>query len=98
LLGCGALLSARLAFAQAVLPPLPDSTGWGVHVLTAARDAQGALWVGTYGAGIYRLPAGADRWLSIRHDSTTASIIMDLVQPSAAEARGEVWYGTIGIG
>src|SRR6266540_6320388 len=70
----------------------------GAHVLTAARDAQGALWVGTYGAGIYRLPAGADRWLSIRHDSTTPSISMDFVQAIAFGPRGEVWYGTIGNG
>jgi murein DD-endopeptidase MepM/ murein hydrolase activator NlpD len=98
LLGGSTLVSSRLAVAQAVLPPLPDSTGWGVHVLTAARDAQGALWVGTYGAGIYRLPPGADRWLSIRHDSTTPSISMDFVQAIAFGPRGEVWYGTIGNG
>ena len=59
-LGGAVLLPARAASAQAVLPPLPDSTGWGVHVLTAARDPQGALWVGTYSTGIYRLPSGAE--------------------------------------
>ena len=37
--GGAVLLPARAASAQAVLPPLPDSTGWGVHVLTAARDS-----------------------------------------------------------
>ena len=44
------------AAAQGAFPPLPDSSGWGVHVLAAARDPAGTLWVGTYGKGIYRLP------------------------------------------
>ena len=43
------------AAAQGALPALPDSTGWGVHVLAVARDPGGTLWVGTYGQGIYRL-------------------------------------------
>jgi hypothetical protein len=60
--------------AQRPLPPLPDTTGWGVHVLAVARDAYGAVWVGTYGQGIYWLPAGATAWESIRHDSTKSSI------------------------
>ena len=50
------------AFAQAKLPPLPDSTGWGVHVLTLARDPSGGIWAGTYGQGIYVLPAGGVAW------------------------------------
>jgi len=54
----GHALCAQNAPAPAQLPPLPDSTGWGVHVLTAVRDPGGTLWVGTYGQGIYRLPAG----------------------------------------
>src|SRR4051812_27188571 len=50
------LASAPGIHAQGGIPPLPDSTGWGVHVLAVARDAQGSIWVGTYGQGIYRLP------------------------------------------
>jgi len=89
--------SSRLA-AQTAPPPLPDSTGWGVHVLTAARDPQGGLWVGSYGAGIYRLPSGATTWESIRHDSTETSISMDFVQAIAFGPRGQIWYGTVGNG
>src|SRR5919107_1635319 len=89
--------------AQAKLPPLPDSTGWGVHVLAVARDAQGAIWVGTYGQGIYRLPAGAETWESIRHDTTTAdsintSISWNFVHAFGFGSRGEIWYGTVGNG
>src|SRR5690606_3351251 len=41
---------------QVGLPPaLPDTTGWGVHVLGLARGADGALWAGTFGQGIYVL-------------------------------------------
>src|SRR5690349_9553400 len=60
------------AAAQTKLPPLPDSSGWGVHVLAVARDAQGTIWVGTYGQGIFRLPAGAETWQQLRHDTTAA--------------------------
>jgi murein DD-endopeptidase MepM/ murein hydrolase activator NlpD len=93
-----ALLFPARSNGQAPLPPLPDSAGWGVHVLTVARDPQGALWVGTYGQGIYRLPAGAPAWESIRHDSTATSISMDFVQAIAFGPGGQIWYGTIGNG
>ena len=103
----GVMLAAGTrAQAQSKLPPLPDSTGWGVHVLAVARDAAGTIWVGTYGQGIYRLPAGADAWQSIRHDTTTSSdttkknisISWDFVHAFAFGARGEIWYGTVGNG
>ncbi len=94
-LALGIPLAAR---AQAGLPPLPDSTGWGVHVLTAARDPQGGTWVGTYGQGIYRLAPGGTEWQALRHDSTASSISMDFVQAIAFGPRGEIWYGTVGNG
>jgi murein DD-endopeptidase MepM/ murein hydrolase activator NlpD len=104
-IGSVILLSSSVADAeaQAKLPPLPDSTGWGVHVLAVARDAQGAIWVGTYGQGIYRLPAGTETWESIRHDTTTAdstnmSISWDFVHAFGFGSRGEIWYGTVGNG
>jgi murein DD-endopeptidase MepM/ murein hydrolase activator NlpD len=92
------LATAGSVAAQGTLPPLPDSTGWGVHVLSVARDPRGAIWVGTYGQGIYRLPAGATAWESIRHDSTETSISWDFVQALAFGARGQIWYGTLGNG
>src|SRR6478672_12609996 len=92
------VLAAPTLGAQVALPALPDSAGWGVHVLTVVRDPGGTLWVGTYGEGIYRLPPGATAWESIRHDTTATSISMDFVQAIAFGARGEVWYGTVGNG
>jgi murein DD-endopeptidase MepM/ murein hydrolase activator NlpD len=98
-LGVGGLALAVSAEAQGPMPPLPDSTGWGVHVLAVARDAQGSIWVGTYGKGMFRLPVGATAWQSIRHDSTVAtSISHDFIQAIAFGSRGEVWYGTVGNG
>jgi hypothetical protein len=87
------------ASAQGPLPPLPDTTGWGVHVLAVARDAQGTIWVGTYGQGIFRLPFGSTTWQFTRHDSTrSGSISWDFVHALAFGSRGEVWYGTVGNG
>ena len=95
----GPLLAQGQPPAAPALPALPDSAGWGVHVLTATRDPGGTLWVGTYGQGIYRLPPGATAWESIRHDTTAnTSISMDFVQAIAFGPRGEVWYGTVGNG
>jgi murein DD-endopeptidase MepM/ murein hydrolase activator NlpD len=91
-------LSRPAVAQQGQLPPLPDSTGWGVHVLAVARDAQGGIWVGTYGQGIYRLPLGATSWQSIRHDTTGKSISWNFVQALAFGSRGEIWYGTVGNG
>ncbi|MEE8061810.1 MAG: peptidoglycan DD-metalloendopeptidase family protein [Gemmatimonadales bacterium] len=81
-----------------LLPELPDTSGWGVHVLAIAREPGGAMWVGTYGQGIYRLDPGTDEWVNIRRDTTGTSIAWDYVHTIAFGPRGQVWYGTIGNG
>lgn len=83
---------------RASLPPLPDSTGWGVHVLAIARDPGGSIWVGTYGRGIFRLRPGAASWQPVRHDTTAGSISWDFVQAFGFGLDGEIWYGSIGNG
>lgn len=80
------------------LARLPDSTGWGVHVLSVARDPQGTVWVGTYGDGIYRLRPGSQDWEHIGHDTAATSISWDFVHAFGFGQRGEVWYGTVGNG
>jgi murein DD-endopeptidase MepM/ murein hydrolase activator NlpD len=89
---------AAAAGAQAALPPLPDSAGWGVHVLAAARDPGGALWLGTYGKGIYRLAPGATQWDVIRSDTMPGALSWDFVQAFGFGPRGQIWYGTVGNG
>jgi len=88
----------RSSLTAQALPPLPDSTGWGVHVLAVARDPRGAIWVGSYGQGIFRLSPGAKTWDRIRHDTTATSISWDCVHAFAFGPRGQVWYGTVGNG
>ena len=85
--------------AQAI-PPLPDSGGWGVHVLASARAPDSSLWVGTYGQGIYVLRPKATTWEHIQSssDSASHSISWDFVLAFGFGAQGEVWYGTVGNG
>ena len=93
-----ALAAAAPAAAQNALPSLPDTTGWGVHVLTVARDSQGGVWAGTYGRGIFHLPVGGSDWRRIESDTTDGSISWDFVHALAFGPRGQIWYGTIGNG
>lgn len=82
------------------IPPLPDSSGWGVHVLAIARAPDSAIWVGTYGQGIFVLRKGAGRWERIRSSSDTAAhaISWDFVHAFGFGPRGQIWYGTVGNG
>jgi len=84
------------------VPQLPDSSGWGVHVLAIARAPDSAIWVGTYGEGIFVLRRGVGRgeWERIRSSSDTSkhSISWDFVHAFAFGPRGQVWYGTVGNG
>jgi murein DD-endopeptidase MepM/ murein hydrolase activator NlpD len=82
------------------LPPLPDATGFGVHVLAAARAPDHAIWVGSYGEGIFVLRPGAASWEQLRHtsDSAAHSISWDFVHAFGFGPHGEIWYGTVGNG
>ncbi len=94
-----AVLAAALAAAAPVpvaaqgapLPPLPDSTGWGVHILALGRAPDGAIWAGTYGDGIYALKPGAAAWEQVRAENAPVLAI-------AFGPREDVWYGTAGHG
>ena len=78
--------------------PLPDSTGWGTHVLAVAEGPDGSLWVGTYGQGIYVTRDGTGReWENFRSRDST-DISWDFVNAIAFGSADEVWYGTIGNG
>ncbi len=80
--------------------PLPDSSGWGVQVLALARAPDSAIWVGTYGQGIFVLRPGAPAWERFTASSDTAahSISWNFVHAFGFGARGEIWYGTVGNG
>ena len=90
-----------MALLQAqTIPPLPDSSGWGVHVLAIARAPDSAIWVGTYGQGIFVLRQGAGSWERIRSSSDTAAhaISWDFMHAFGFGPKGQVWYGTVGNG
>lgn len=95
-----------LAALQApLLPPLPDSSGWGVHVLALARAPDSSVWVGTYGQGIFVLRksvgrGGVGKWERIRasRDTSQRSISWDFVHAFAFGPKGQIWYGTVGNG
>ena len=93
-------LSAQSPSNAQALPPLPDTTGFGVHVLAAARATDRAIWVGTYGQGIFVLRPGAAGWEQLRHssDSSVRSISWDFVHAFGFGPAGEIWYGTVGNG
>lgn len=78
--------------------PLPDSTGWGTHVLAVAEGPDASVWVGTYGQGIYVSRDGTGReWENLR-SRDSSDISWDFVNALAFGPDGEVWYGTIGNG
>ena len=93
------LAAPRLSGAQS-LPPLPDTGGFGVHVLALARAPDGAVWVGTYGQGIYVLRPAAGTWEHIGKsaDTTAHSISWDFVHAFGFGPLGAIWYGTVGNG
>jgi len=99
LAGLISLSTPSLSSPQA-LPPLPDATGFGVHVLALARAPDSAIWVGSYGDGIFVLRPGAGTWEHLKHstDSAARSISWDFVHAFAFGPSGEIWYGTVGNG
>jgi hypothetical protein len=94
----GLLLGGSLTAQQ--VPPLPDSTGWGVRVLALAQAPDSSIWVGTYGQGIFVLRSGASIWEHIAHlgDTSAHSMSWDFVHAFGFGAHGEIWYGTVGNG
>ncbi|HMA45151.1 MAG TPA: peptidoglycan DD-metalloendopeptidase family protein [Gemmatimonadales bacterium] len=94
----GLLFGAQLAGQR--IAPLPDSSGWGVHVLALARAPDSSIWVGTYGQGIFVLRKDRSGWEQIRSASDTAAhaISWDFVHAFGFGPRGEIWYGTVGNG
>jgi murein DD-endopeptidase MepM/ murein hydrolase activator NlpD len=84
---------------QNPLPPaLPDTTGWGIHVLALERAGAGATWVGTYGHGIFVLRARSREWEQLPLGDSTG-ISWGFVNSIAFERDSSVvWYGTVGNG
>jgi murein DD-endopeptidase MepM/ murein hydrolase activator NlpD len=107
-LGLGAACSPAAAPQQGPQPgsqrrrlpsPLPDSTGWGVHVLALAVDPRGGLWAGTFGQGIFVLRNGTNMWEHlVPRAGSNASISGSSINGFAFTRDGTIWYGTVGNG
>src|SRR5260370_21776736 len=67
------LLIAPIPSSAQSLPPLPDTTGFGVHVLALGRAPDNAVWVGTYGQGIFVLRQGAGSREPVKHPTDSPS-------------------------
>jgi murein DD-endopeptidase MepM/ murein hydrolase activator NlpD len=81
-------------------PQLPDTTGWGVHVLALKRAPSGVLWAGTYAQGIFALNNDSTRawqhFAPVSGDST--SIGTRFVNSIAVVNDSTIWYGSVGDG
>jgi signal transduction histidine kinase len=62
-------------------------------------DANGALWVGTYGGGLYRLDPEGDSFTPYRHDpANPRSLSDDTITDLHMDRAGVLWVGTRGGG
>jgi len=59
------------------------------HLTSLARDAQGALWIGTWGAGVVRM--SGDRFSAI---ATANGLAGDQIWSLQVDREGSVWVGT----
>jgi len=63
------------------------------------EDAQGALWVGSFGGGLNRFDPATGRVTSYRNDpADPASLPSDLVRAVRVDRDGRIWAGTQGGG
>lgn len=99
------LLGLALLVQRPFIPPVPDSSGWGTHVLAISRAPDSTIWVGTYGQGIFVLRKGVESegvgtWERIRasRDTSLHSISWDFVHAFGFGPKGQIWYGTVGNG
>ena len=92
----------RPGFLGAMLPQppaFPDTTLFGTAVLLATRAPDTAMWLGTYGRGLWVARPRAHTWEQITAkagDST--SISWNYVDAIGFTRHGAIWYGTVGNG
>lgn len=79
-----------------VPPPLPDTTGWGVPVLSMAQNDEGELWLGTNGFGIRVIRPRAPRERTDTAADTTAAAAPGRPPASPWEAIVAGGQGAIG--
>jgi murein DD-endopeptidase MepM/ murein hydrolase activator NlpD len=81
-----------------VPPVFPDSSVLGTPVLVAARGPDTALWVGTYGRGLFEARQRARAWQQFPAGADTSGPSSNIIDAIGFTRRGAVWYGTVGNG
>ena len=79
-------------------PTNPERLG---HPCVAAlqQDQAGALWVGTYGGGLYRLDPARGTFTAYRHDpANPQSLSHDTIADLHMDRSGALWVATNGGG
>jgi len=76
-----------------VLTPIPDVVGGRAYVTALHEDAQGTLWIGTFGGGLKRLRDG-----TVTAYTTKEGLSDDRVASLWEDASGTLWIGTQGGG
>src|SRR5690606_34120836 len=72
-----------------------EATASSAAVYAIAEDAEGHLWVGTVGDGLFRYAPETGAVVRFRHDpSRPAGLSSDQVRALAATAGGALWVGT----
>lgn len=79
-------------------PPLPDTSVWGTQTLVVARAADTAVWVGTFGRGIYVQRRGAKVWENLMPRANDSTSLSWPYVNALGFTRRAVWYGTVGNG
>ncbi|HET9982694.1 MAG TPA: peptidoglycan DD-metalloendopeptidase family protein [Longimicrobiales bacterium] len=79
-------------------PPLPDTSLWGTQTLVVARAADTAVWVGTYGRGIFVQRKGAKEWENVVPRANDSTSLSWPYVNALGLTKTAVWYGTVGNG
>jgi ligand-binding sensor domain-containing protein/signal transduction histidine kinase len=65
------------------------------HIVTLFEDSHGRLWVGTFGAGLWRYDAAADRFDQSLHDpSDPNSLSANRIEFIFEDRSGILWFAT----
>ncbi|MBD0283968.1 MAG: SMP-30/gluconolactonase/LRE family protein [Flavisolibacter sp.] len=65
------------------------------HIECVYADEKGLIWVGTFGAGLYRLDPSNGDWINYRHNpQSSTSLSNDTVTVVMKDHEGTLWVGT----
>jgi ligand-binding sensor domain-containing protein/signal transduction histidine kinase len=82
-----------------LLPSFASSSMVGFYLWGLFEDSRRNLWLGSWGAGVYRFPSTLDTVIQYRHDPSNRSSISDnRVMKIIEDHSGTIWLATFGGG